>query len=1077
MWTERLDAPSKPAPNAVEGERWLHHWQDSVFTDDAEGLARRLRFDNLAKDAVRDRLGTPASDGTLPAWAATLERVTRAVAKATTGPELPASQQPLPFVELLGPMLAVARELLAAKLDLDLEPGHRLPGMPWLSQRAWTGLERELLKRLVALTGRSFEQVFRRTTEPGSNLLAQLLPHDSLPLRRRDRYKAFVQQCLNDGLRAVFWEFPVLARLSMCLIDGWVEGVYRFVEALHRDAPEVARVLLCDGDDDTATAGLGHTPRKRVVVRVDSELSDPHGGGQTVKVIHFDTGEQVVYKPRSVALAGWFHQVVGWYNAVCSGPKLKALRVLDRGSHGWMEWAGPSPCHNRRQVEQFYERAGALLCLLYVLGGNDTHFENLVAVGEHPVAIDLETLLQPLPVSFDDRRAAAASATAAFADSVLRTGMLPRWSVTVHPSGTVAFDDSALGAGNAFRVPYQCWRGVGTDGIHWVNESRPPQCRGNLPVLGDGVVSSLDYTEHVVRGFSRTYRQLASDRDHVRNVLLPTCRSLPVRFIFRGTAFYFMLRRYVQAPEFLTCGIAFSLQLDTLSRAFVVVERKPQSWPIVEAEHAALQRLDIPCFRTTTDGVDATDGAGRVIANCFVRSGYDRVCERLQRLGPDDLQQQQAMITGSFVASQPVSVTQSAAFIELAGDDKRATPVLTDEALLATAEWVGDRLLDTAVRSHDGSLCWLGLRFLPQAERFQLQPMGANLYDGNGGIAIFLAALARVTGNSVYEDAARRSIGLVTELLQEAVENPQAAQGLGIGGAIGVGSLVYSVVRTADLLQDQELLGFALPSVEVISEAWIGADRSFDVLVGCAGTALALLRLHALTGDAQSLATARLCGQHLLANRVVVGPQRMWLTLDQKPMTGYSHGAAGLSYALAELYGATAQLQFLEAAREAIAFETACLQPERHNWSRHRPSDAPDQHFGHSWCHGAPGIGLARLGVLQVLSDPAIVEDIETSIAYLRGPQPRVDQVCCGNAGRLETLLVAADRLGRAELRDRARELATSMVDRQQHSGDFTYRSDRFAFWSPAFFRGAAGIGYQLLRVIDPHLPSVLLWE
>lgn len=31
---------------------------------------------------------------------------------------------------------------------------------------------------------------------------------------------------------------------------------------------------------------------------------------------------------------------------------------------------------------------------------------------------------------------------------------------------------------------------------------------------------------------------------------------------------------------------------------------------------------------------------------------------------------------------------------------------------------------------------------------------------------------------------------------------------------------------------------------------------------------------------------------------------------------------------------------------------------------------------------------------------------------------------------------------------------------------------------SPGFFQGAAGIGYELLRLAHPdHLPSVLLWE
>ena len=43
----------------------------------------------------------------------------------------------------------------------------------------------------------------------------------------------------------------------------------------------------------------------------------------------------------------------------------------------------------------FFRRAGAWLALLHVFAATDMHQENMIACGDHPVPIDLETILQP----------------------------------------------------------------------------------------------------------------------------------------------------------------------------------------------------------------------------------------------------------------------------------------------------------------------------------------------------------------------------------------------------------------------------------------------------------------------------------------------------------------------------------------------------------------------------------------------------------------------------------------------------------------------------------------------------------
>ena len=103
------------------------------------------------------------------------------------------------------------------------------------------------------------------------------------------------------------------------------------------------------------------------------------------------------------------------------------------------------------------------------------------------------------------------------------------------------------------------------------------------------------------------------------------------------------------------------------------------------------------------------------------------------------------------------------------------------------------------------------------------------------------------------------------------------------------------------------------------------------------------MALYRATKLLEVLDKAVLCGEHLLQHRSESrhGP-RAWKTLSRKEMlTGFSHGAAGIAYALLKLYEATGESSFREAALEAVAYETSVFLPEVSNWPdfRQQPSE------------------------------------------------------------------------------------------------------------------------------------------
>lgn len=198
-------------------------------------------------------------------------------------------------------------------------------------------------------------------------------------------------------------------------------------------------------------------------------------------------------------------------------------------------------------------------------------------------------------------------------------------------------------------------------------------------------------------------------------------------------------------------------------------------------------------------------------------------------------------------------------------------------------------------------------------------------------------------------------------------------------------------------------------------------------------------------------------------------------------MTGFSHGAAGTAYALLRLYSATQEADFLKAAQEAFAYVRSLFVSEVGNyWTDFQPAspDSDDSlNFINAWCHGAPGIGLSQIGGLAVLDTPEIRQEISIALQTTQKLDlAAADHLCCGNLGRMEILLVAAQKLMQPEYQVAAQQLATAVMTRAREMDGF--QLSRPNVYNPGFFGGMAGIGYALLRLAQPDvLPSVLLWE
>jgi class II lanthipeptide synthase len=1045
LW-ERLAGGYQPDADepALADER-LARWRDKAAGGSEERFTTRLGWLGRSRDQVLPLLGRVRLAGPEPAWLVTLAR---ALSAPRRWDEAGAEAGRHPFGHVLAPFVHVGRALLASALE---------PRGQVFSPEAEAQLIDDLVHRLsyIAAPCLYVELAGFRSAELGA----------ARPDPDSDRvYRAFTEHLWNGGLDRLFAEYAVLARLLAQAVELWADGAAALANAFAADRGELARQFA-------AGAPLG------AIRRLRCGLSDPHDGQRTVVHVTCDGGVELYYKPRDLGIeAAWYHLLD---DLRAHGVDLRSYRVVTRPDHGWVEPASPAPCRDLDEAHRFYHRAGALLCLQYALEASDCFHENIVASDGHPVLVDHETLMHHVIRRRDTLVSAADLADDVVFNSVLRAGFLPSWEPG--HDGTCV-DISGLGATPGQMTPYRTrrWTHVNSDAMSLDHEPLRIESAAHLPALGGQVLSPIAYTEDLLGGFRDAYDRVLATR---RSLCAPggpieQLGQQRIRLVFHATRIYGLLLKRLYSPRHMRLGVDRSIELDIISRLYLEAPEKADFIPILTAELAALERLDIPYFSVPANGHDLALPTGEVIEHAFGETGVARVHQRLHGFSAADRDLQQSFIRAA--------IGMSAQLIEhrdergLASPAVGSTELLTPAALTAEAARIAERIAERAIFSSRGQATWIAPQLLAQTGRQHLSPMRVDLYSGVGGIALLFSALHRVSGTG--RDMARAALASLREFLAAADRPILARRGYGLGAASGFGSFLYVIARAATLLDEPDLLTGVDPVLDLLDAEWLAADREFDVMAGAAGALVGLVAYHRASGSARARNLAERCAEHLLAHQTPTPHGgTAWRAQAGQYLTGMSHGAAGIAMALARLHDLTGDPRLAAAARDALAFEDAVFDSEQDNWPDFRhPTGHPDRPaFMETWCHGAPGIGLARATAPSAMSEPAVERAIDAAVATVRrtGIGSR-DGLCCGNTGRIDLLVTVAGRRRDATLMQLAGEQASAMVARARHHGyRFTPGGGQELF-DPSFFQGLSGVAYQLLRCAHPDIiPSAIAFE
>jgi type 2 lantibiotic biosynthesis protein LanM len=855
--------------------------------------------------------------------------------------------------------------------------------------------------RLVKLASRTLVLELARARDRGE--LAGATP--------AERFLDFTHRLVGGSELAEFLAtYPVLARVLGESCRQGVEGHLELLARLAEDRESLVTGLL-DGRDPGALTAI-------------EPGGDPHRGGRCTAILTFADGRRLVYKPRPLDLHGHFNEFVDWLNDK-TALGIRTVDLLPRDGYGWLAYVVHEPCQDLAAVRRFYHRQGALLALLYVLDGTDMHFENLIAAGDQPVLVDVETLFHPshtplLSLGLDP-------AYRALQSSVYRTALLP---LLVSGEHGVA-DMSGLGGDADGTTPTSIvdWADAGLDSMHLVRRPGRTQSASNRPLLDGAVIEPRDHEIAVLTGFRAAYEAIAWHRDDLigPDGMLARCAADQIRFVPRSTSLYTGLLDESTHPDALRDAAGRSQLLDLLWDADETLHQ------VVPYELADLWAGDVPLFTARPDSRDVWASDGTRVANVLHTEGLAAVEAKIASLDDIDEHRQKWLISAS-LATRPEPIVHASTASRPGVGVTEADP----ERMLAAATDIADEIVAQVISERSGAANWLGLELLDD-HHWAIRPMGAGLSNGYTGTALFLAQVGVLTGAQKYCDLARDAIRPIPQLLQALAADLESAQLVG-PGFHGLGGISYGLNRLSTLLGDSELTDWLAASLE-LSEQLEPQPSEFPTYAE--GAAGGLAAMQAIEGFP---AASRLAERY--ANELVTTVEsglRGRVAADH----GFARGYQGIAWSLGQ-YGTPGD-RYLDAARTATDL------------------DRRARSGGHGWCSGDAGTALARLAA-------GVPADL---YSYLRAATERpvlADMsLCHGELGAAEPLVWLAERDHPAVEGVRRRRAGLVLAAIQQYGPQCgTPR----AVPSPGLLTGLAGIGYGLLRLaFSERVPSVLLLE
>lgn len=843
-------------------------------------------------------------------------------------------------------------------------------------------------------------------------------------------------------------EYAVIAYQCIRLASHWLDNGNTLLEHLCEDYSVCAERFFGESD-------IG------ILKNISWNSGDTHASGKSVCIIQMSSGKNLVYKPHSMATDWAFEWVVDFFNKAYPNTCLKHAKHIDRENHGWAEFIPSKPCSDHKEVKNFYWRQGVYLALFHILNTRDLHHENLIANGEFPVYVDLETLIC-LPGEIISGKHVPLALIPPLVSSL---DVLPQqiWS---RDSGK-GMDFSALGGrpGQVLANAGYKFDASGTDEMRVVEGDITINSSSHLPFL-DGEMQDLhNYKNYLLKGFNDSYSTILGNR-HAFALQIEKWKNLRCRVVLRPTRLYGQLLGVSRHPDYMRDAVEREILFSCISLQTFSGNNQQ-----INSEIRDLLNEDIPYFHLNF-GNSCVQGVQDESVATLPVSLKDVLIRNLNSLSSQDQKIQERLLRTRLGMSSSHEDGGDAYKISVIGAGVNGIDDENEENRKSNIEKViygiNRLLLDTGLKS-EGRKLWPS----PDLKDSEVLDLSFNcaidrLYDGLPGIGLFYLKL-------YSESKSKNSLLVLENIVQstldwcssrsEALENSSFFSG-------NTGVALFLIACGIEC-GDNKLINHGYHEL-LATKSSIRATKEWDVISGLAGQILALCDAHRYFGDTSLMAMIEDAASKLKSLAIEIKPGVIaWPQSDGnngRPLAGFAHGSSGASAALA-LAGLVCHSDvFIKTAWQAIEYENTQFLEAAGNWRDNRVMERIGTHHRHSelnaWCHGAAGIGLARTCLLPTvetsLQETVLRRDFERvrNSSYL---DMQGDCLCHGVIGNLLCARRIANAINDSEwmhvLEDEANKAVENIVHQGAETGLGGRRYRTLYPFNPALMHGLAGIG------------------
>ncbi|WP_100655774.1 type 2 lanthipeptide synthetase LanM family protein [Alteromonas flava] len=863
-----------------------------------------------------------------------------------------------------------------------------------------------------------------------------------------EKYEYFLNVCDTDNFRSLIYaKYPLLLSDLRRVLNNWVTNSLELAQRFTVDFNEIRKEFKTTGK----------------LVSIKGNLSDKHRGGKRVHELNFSDGKKLIYKPRSCGVEKSYQQLLRWLEKKDSNLNHHSFSILERGLYGWCQYVEAKSCVTEQEVEKYYFRVGSLIALMYSLSATDFHFENLVAHGAFPVAVDLECLFHP-HISIDFECKFDVPSAKAFDYSILNSHILPVRHIS--PTGELGFDFSALGARKGQRTSSKVAviKNKATIHMRIENEYREVNCQSIDPIYNSVAQSAHQHVDSILSGFQNTYRILSDHKDELISSNGPIYQfaETETRIILRPTRQYARLSALLSHPSLLVSKEARAVFLEKLR---IGAADFPALSHVISIESTMLDKGDIPAFTTTPNSKTLKELDGGATDEFLHRSGLERSLEIIRNLSKQDLDVQ------SWILKSSLKTTTSSlnSFDETQYRSSTINPTLASDAN-SSVHQLYKRIKDMGMEN-DTHVMWLGIE--NQQSHWMFRPLSYDLYNGTSGIALFLAYYAHKYQSNDAKLLALKALSYARYQLSKSSDKK-------IGLFSGASGYIYTLLHMGTLFSDFSLIEEA-NSVAIDLSDFISQDEKLDLIDGCAGFIMSITQLYEIVPSPQLRQLIEKAQGHLVKNAKKNKFGVSWPTNKRSAMAGMSHGNAGILLSLAKAFSITNNQSLLDTILQGLSFENSLFNENKLGWLTridHNSKTEDSEPTMLSWCHGAPGILLARAAMKQAIVFPEDIhkildKDIQraakiTAKSSLFGR----DCLCHGILGNLLALFQAKE----SGVNEFNYELQKSLTNTIAIGSCDGWKSGiPFDEDTPGLMTGLAGIGMALMRLDTPELvPCVL---